>query len=230
MPWHFKLWLCLEKWILIQPVYCLCALSHICLLYWHKRIFITATITVPIYLQAAGWPVICCLSCSLNNIVSSALIVDDILALMLGMDSAWPLSTKKFVTVYFFLYMLGGNSLLGTCWFCHKWTVFDTTRAAVRGARVQDTSLVNLRSVQQMHMLTLWSVFRGNILVRLAPFVWAEYSEPPTCFPVFSLGLVRLPCTQNFTIKRYDACFGSVVDTCFGSVVVNGIIFSIKPG
>lgn len=46
----------------------------------------------------------------------------------------------------------------------------------------------------------------------------------------FSLGLVRLLCTQNFTIKRYDACFGSVVDTCFGSVVMSGIIFSIKPG
>lgn len=108
MPWRFKLWLRLEKWILTQPVYCLCALSHICLLYWHKHIFITATITVPIYLQAAGWPVICSVSCSLNNIVSNALIVDDILALMLGMDSAWPPSTKKKTTcasVFFSLYV-----------------------------------------------------------------------------------------------------------------------------
>lgn len=95
MPWRFELWLCLEKWIPIQPVCCLCALSHICLLYWHKHIFITTTITVPMYLQAAGWPVICSVSCSLNNIVCNALIVDDILALMLGTDVAWPPSTKK---------------------------------------------------------------------------------------------------------------------------------------
>lgn len=102
MPWHFRLWLCLEKWILIQPVCCLCALSHICLLYWHKHICITTTITVPIYLQAAGWPVICSVSCSLNNIVSNALIVDDILALMLGTDAAWPPSTKKNCDSVFF--------------------------------------------------------------------------------------------------------------------------------
>lgn len=232
MPWRFKLRLCLEKWVLTQPVCCLCALSHICLLYWHKHIFITATTTVPIYLQASGWPVICSVSCSLNNIVSNALIVDDILALMLGMDSAWPPSTKKnkIVPVYFFLYMLGDNLLLGTCRLCHKWTVFDATRAAVRAARVQNTSLANLRGVQQMHKLTLRSVFRGNILVGPALFVWAEYSESPTCFPVFSLRLLRLLCTQNFTIKRSDACFGSVVDACFGSVVMNRIIFSKKPG
>lgn len=92
---------------------------------------------------------------------------------------------KKIVTVYFFLYVLGGTSLLGTCWFSHEWTVFDTTRAAVRDTRVQATSLVNLRGVQQIHMLALWSVFRGNILVGLAAFVWAEYSEPPTCFSIF---------------------------------------------
>lgn len=139
---------------------------------------------MPIYLQASGWPVICSVSCSLNNIVSNALIVDYILALVLGTDAAWPPSTeKKIVTVYFFLYLLGGNSLLGTCWFCHKWSVFDTTTAAVREARVQVTSLVDLRGVQQMHMLVLWSLFRGNVLVGLVAFVWAKYSELPTCFP-----------------------------------------------
>lgn len=187
---------------------------------------------MPIYLQASGWPVICSVSCSLNNIVSNALIVDDILALVLGTDAAWPPSTgKKIVTVYFFLYLLGGNSLLGTCWFCHKWSVFDTTRAAVREARVQVTSLVNLRGVQQVHMLVLWSLFRGNVLVGLVAFVWTKYSELPTCFPVFfSLGLVILLCKQNFTIKGCDACFGSVVDISFGCVVMNGFIFNFQPG
>lgn len=185
MPWHFRLWLCLEKWILIQPVCCLCALSHICLLYWHKHICITTTITVPIYLQAAGWPVICSVSCSLNNIVSNALIVDDILALMLGTDAAWPPSTKKNCdSVFFFLYLLVGNSLLGTCWFCHKWSVFDTTRAAVREARVQVTSLVNLRGVQQMQMLALKSLQRQcpcrTCCVCMNWIFWAAYLFP--CF------------------------------------------------
>lgn len=147
---------------------------------------------MPIYLQAAGWPVICSVSCSLNNIVSNALIVDDILALVLGTDAAWPQlglhpkkKKKKIVTLYFFLYLLGGNLLLDICWFCHKWSVSDITGAAVREVRVQVTPLVNLRGVQQMHMLTLWSLFRGNVLVRLAAFVWTKYSELPTRFPVF---------------------------------------------
>lgn len=181
MPWHFKLWFCFEKWIFIQSAaYVL--LSLICLLYWYKHIFTTATITVPKYLQTVGWPVTFSVSCSFMEIVSSALIVDGILALMLGKDSAWhssnrkkktntkkPLHTTVTVCVYIhtyiymyihFIYILymciyiyffnvrGGNLLLGTCWFCHEWTVFDATREADWKARVQDSSLVNLRGIQ----------------------------------------------------------------------------------
>lgn len=189
-------------------------LSHICLLYWHKHIFITATITVPIYLQAAGWPVICSVSCSLNNIVSDALIVDDILALMLGKDSAWPPSTKNFVTGYFLPSVLGGNSLLGTCWFCHEWAVFDATRAAGWKARVQGTSLVNLRGIQQVHMLTLKRLQREHHCKPCSicmSFSFAEHSLPPTCslflpvsvfFFFFPLELSRLLCTHTILLSK----------------------------
>lgn len=176
---------------------------------WHKHVFITAAIAVPIYLQAAGWPVIRSISCSLNNIVSSTLIADDILALMLGTDSAWPPSThKKNATVNFFLYVLGGNLLLGTCWFCHKCASSDTTRAAGGEAGVQDTTLMNLGDVQQMHMLTL------KCLQRQPPcrtcWVCRNTLSCLSVSPFFSHELVRLLCAQNFTIKRYDAFFSAL--------------------
>lgn len=115
---------------------------------------------------------------------------------------------KKIVTMwFFFLYVLGGNSPLGTCWFCHEWTVFDATGVAVREARVQDTSLVNLRGVQQMHMLTLWSVFRSNILVGLALFVWAEFSELPTCFPVFFSWICKTALHTEFYYQKVWCLF-----------------------